>query len=155
MLEIKWSDQDEHGYERVTGEAFGYPMRIEVYPRGDTFEWRLEMLNQALTPRVSATREEARVSALRSAGEWLLVQAVHERHIGSRSGGADASGPKRTGWPTRPGWWWVRSLSEHAIDGWLPVHVYSVADRLGFDDSGTGAWTPIDSYMWNGPVRKL
>jgi hypothetical protein len=56
--------------------------------------------------------------------------------------------------PTAAGWWWVRSGSERAVDGWLPVWVHSVSGRLGFWESCRGGWVPVGGYMWGGPVTR-
>jgi len=78
--EVKWSEQDEYGYEYVVGEAFGYRMCVEVGPRHGDFEWRVTILDQRLQPGTCHTREEARTAALRCAANWLLFQAVDARH---------------------------------------------------------------------------
>jgi hypothetical protein len=73
--DLGWSEQTADGWEHVRGEAFGYPVLIEVYPCGDRFRWRATLLNQVVVG-TGETREDARSTALQSAGRGLLRQAV-------------------------------------------------------------------------------
>lgn len=55
--------------------------------------------------------------------------------------------------PDKPGWWWVRSGRDEAVDGWCPVLVYSpsFSDALGFDQPCRGGWVGVREYAWLGP----
>ena len=81
--EVKWSECD--GFDYVRGEAFGHQMTIEVYPSGESFRWRLEILNQA-TFGTSDTREGARADATQTAGRWLLNQSLASEFLAPSPG---------------------------------------------------------------------
>jgi len=57
--------------------------------------------------------------------------------------------------PTATGWWWLWSVDVRAVDGWLPVRVYSTHRGLTFRDGSTETSVTVDGYTWGGPVTRI
>jgi hypothetical protein len=56
--------------------------------------------------------------------------------------------------PTTVGWWWLCTPDDRAIDGWLPVRVYSSHRGLTFRNGSTE--TPVaDGHTWGGRVARV
>lgn len=83
--EIKWQSVGCWGWEHVSGEAFGCPLQIEVFPCGELFRWRLNALNQATTG-TRETRDDARAAAIQTAARWLLNQALDAEFLALATG---------------------------------------------------------------------